>query len=112
MTCVHKRAVMSQKNHRADSHNRARTEPVRQKQSIKKKKNAYALPYVSKTQQPCVRPISGTDATHVVANPCGMGKGELRLVLTLNGRQRQPSALAKHSRQPFLCPFGDTSPLP
>lgn len=52
------------------------------------------------------------DATHADINPLGMDKGELRLALTLNGRQRQPSALAKHSRQPFLCPFGDTSSLP
>lgn len=79
---------------------------------LKRRKNAYALHYVSKTQPPCVHPISGTDATHAVANPHGMGKGELRLALTLNGQQRQPSALAKHSRQPLLCPFGDTSLLP
>lgn len=68
------------------------------KKSTKKKKNAYALPCVSQTQPPCVRPISETDATHTVANTHGMGMGELRPALTLTGRQQQPSALAKHSR--------------
>lgn len=61
-----------------------------EKKSTKKKKNAYALHYVGKTQPPCVRSISGTDATHAVATPCGMGQGELRLMQTLNGRQQPP----------------------
>ena len=78
---------------------------------IKKKKNAYALHYVSKTQAPCIHPISGTDATQAVANTHGMGEGELRLILTLNGRQL-PSALAKYGRQLLSCLSGDTSSLP
>ncbi|WP_322934110.1 hypothetical protein VCM39_04055 [Bacteroides sp. CG01] len=82
------------------------------KQSTKKKKECVCLTLCKSDTTLCVRLISGTDATHAVANTRGMEKGELRLALTLTGRQQQPSALSKHSRQPFLCPFGDTSPLP
>ena len=113
MTCVHKRAVMSQKNHRADSHNCARTESVRQKQSIKKKKKCVCLTLLqSKTQPPLYLPRIRNRCPHVVAFRRDMEKGEPRPLPTLTGRQQQPSALAKHSRQPFLCPFGDTSPQP
>lgn len=66
----------------------------------------------SKTQPPLYLPRIKNRCPHVVAFRRGVGKGELRPLSTRTSRQQQPSALAKHSRQPILCPFGDTSPQP
>ena len=90
----------------------ATTVPRRQQKSnVKEERWRVSWLHRAGSRPPCLS-RNRDRCPHVVAFRLDVGKDELRPLPTLTGRQQQPSALAKHSRQPFLCPFGDTSPQP